>query len=200
MPAGVPRRVGFMGGTFDPVHVGHLAAAVEVRHQLGLDRLLMVVANEPWQKVRTRAVTPGEDRLAVLEAAIGGAEGLEASSLEIDRGGPSYSVETAEELRRSWPGAELFMVVGADVAAELHTWERAGELAAMVTLVVMNRSQDRALPTRPGWRTIAVEVPSIDLSSSQVRERMRAGRPIDFLVPAAGIRCIRRRGMYSGDR
>ena len=107
------------GGTFDPVHTGHVETAEAVHRALGLDRTLLVVANEPWQKEGTRSVTPAEDRFAMVEAAVSGRPGLEPSRLEIDRGGPSYTIDTVDELHRLRPGSELFLVVGADVVPEL---------------------------------------------------------------------------------
>src|SRR3954471_10021926 len=115
-------RIGILGGTFDPVHVGHLVAAVNVRHALSLDRVLLVVANIPWQKVGSRAVTPAEDRYAMVAAAVGEVPGLEASRIEIDRGGHSYSADTLAEVAGAEAGAQLFLVIGADVAGELATW------------------------------------------------------------------------------
>ena len=109
-------RLGVFGGTFDPPHVGHLVTAVNVRHALALDRVLLVVANVPWQKVGERTVSPAEDRLAMVEAAARGVAGLEVSRLEIDRGGPSYTADTLGELRRAHPRAELFLIVGSDAA------------------------------------------------------------------------------------
>src|SRR5580700_10467910 len=113
-------RLGLLGGTFDPPTVGHVAAAVGSREQLALDRVLFVVANDPWQKSPRRAVSPAADRLAMVEAAIEGVEGAEVSRIELDRGGPSYSVETVEALARAATegGAEApeqFLIVGADV-------------------------------------------------------------------------------------
>jgi nicotinate-nucleotide adenylyltransferase len=186
------------GGTFDPVHNGHLAAAVNVRERLGLDTVLLVVANIPWQKTATRAVTPAEERLAVVEAAIEGVEGLEASRLEIDRGGPSYTADTLAELARLDPAAELYLIVGSDLAPELSSWERVEEVRRLATLVVAARpgSQDCAAPR--GWRQLRVEVPGLDISSSDLRARVAAGRPLDFLVPPAAIRCIQQLGLYAG--
>lgn len=187
-----------LGGTFDPVHVGHLAAAAEVRAVLDLDRVLLMVANVPWQKVVTRAVTPAEDRLAVVQAAADGIEGVEASRLEIDRGGPSYTADTVADLRRLEPGAALYLVVGTDVVADLPTWERVDEVRDAVTLVVVTRpGVELALPPPP-WRSEAVTIPALDVSSSDLRARVAAGRPIDALVPAAGVREIRRLGLYAG--
>src|SRR5690242_20810671 len=133
----MPERIGVFGGTFDPVHVGHLVVAVNVRHDLHLDRVLLVVANVPWQKIDARVVTPAEDRYAVVEAAVGDVTGVEASRIEIDHGGASYTADTLEELLRRSPGAELFLVVGADVAPQLSTWERVERVRELSTLVVV---------------------------------------------------------------
>ena len=121
-------QIGILGGTFDPVHVGHLVAAVNVSHELGLDRVLLIVANEPWQKVETRPVTPAADRLALVEAAVHGYEEIEASSIEIDRGGVSYTADTVAELGDRYPGAELHLIIGADVVPTLGTWIRLEEI------------------------------------------------------------------------
>lgn len=190
-------RVGVFGGTFDPVHVGHLAAAVECRHALGLDRLLLVVANQPWQKVGSRAVSPAEDRYAVVEAAVADLPGLEASRLEIDRGGPSYTADTLHELSLLHPGAELVLVVGADVAAELHTWARADEVRAQAALAVVTRPGAAVPAGLDGWRVTAVTIPALDVSSTDLRQRIADGRPIDVLVPPAAVHCIRQRGLYA---
>ena len=109
-------RVGIFGGTFDPPHVGHLVTAVDVRHELRLDRVLLVVSNTPWQKVGSRPITPAADRLAMVEAAVAGVEGLEASAVEIDAGGLSYTADTLATLLAKDPDLELFVILGADAA------------------------------------------------------------------------------------
>src|SRR5438270_11610742 len=116
-------RLGVFGGTFDPVHNGHLAAAVNARRALGLDRVVVVPARDPWQK-QDRELAPAEARLAMLEAAMAGVAGVEASSMELDRPGPTYTADTLEELHRREPDADLFLIVGADAAADLATWDR----------------------------------------------------------------------------
>lgn len=193
-------RIGVLGGSFDPVHIGHLAVAVAARWALRLDRLLMVVANDPWQKSAERPVTPAEDRLAVLAAAVEGLVGVEASRLEIDRGGPSYTVDTLTELHRQWPAAQLFLVVGADVVPDLATWHRSADLPGMATLVVAERAGRRSAAGPPGWSTVHLPVPALDVSSSDLRRRLAAGEPIDVLVPAAAVRCIAVRALYAGER
>jgi nicotinate-nucleotide adenylyltransferase len=191
-------RLGILGGTFDPVHVGHLVAAVNARYELDLDRALLVVANEPWQKVGSRPVTPAADRLALVQAAVEGVEGLEASPIEIERGGLSYTADTVAELQDRWPGVELYLIVGADAAAGLGTWERVEEVRSQVVLVVVNRP-GTAISTAgllDGWVVRTVEVPALEISSTELRDRVASGRPLDFLVPMPAIRVIRERGLY----
>lgn len=193
-------KIGIFGGTFDPIHVGHLVAAVNARHAVGLDRVIMVVANVPWQKAEVRAVSTAEDRLALVEAAVGDVEGLEASSMEIDRGGESYTADTLAELHAADPEAELFLVIGWDVAQVLTTWARWEEVQRLATLVVVNRpgSPPPRQLTEAGWRVVEVTVPNLEISSSDLRARAADGRPLDYLIPEAGVRCIRARGMYAG--
>ncbi|MBW3614858.1 MAG: nicotinate-nucleotide adenylyltransferase [Actinobacteria bacterium] len=201
--SGTSHRLGVLGGTFDPVHIGHLVAASEVRHALALDQMLLMLADQPWQKVGSRPITPATDRLAVLEAALGEAQGLQASTLEIERGGASYTADTLFELRRLHPGAELHVVVGADVAADLGTWVRVEEVKAMAQLVVVGRPGAVAPVQRlaeEGWRVTAVPIPPIGISSSEVRSRVASGRPIDYLVPAPAVREIAQRGLYASRR
>ena len=169
--------------------------------QLGLDRLLLVVANDPWQKSGQRAVSSAEDRYALAEALAHEIPGAEANRLEIDRGGPSYSVDTVEELlARSGVRPQLFLVVGADLVGELGTWHRSDDLAGLVTLAVVSRPAAPATVVPPGWRSVRVDGPQVDVSSSEVRDRLAAGEPVDELVPPEVIRCIRRRGMYAVPR
>jgi len=203
------RRVGVLGGTFDPPHGGHLAAARAASAALELDRLLLVVANEPWQKVPSRAVTPAEDRFAMVEAMVEAAtppvHGLEASRLEIDRGGPSYTADTVEALldgarEAGEPPPDLFVVVGADLVAALPTWKRVDDLRRTVTLAVVSRPQSDHPGVPEGWSAVQVEASTPAVSSSEVRERLEQGLSVAGLVPAAVIRCIRRRGLYAVSR
>ena len=192
-------RIGVFGGTFDPPHIGHLAVAVEVRHALALDRVLMVVANDPWQKRGARVLTPAPDRLEMVRAAVGDLAGVEADDREIRRGGPSYTVDTVEELLGEHPQAEVFVVVGADAAAGLHTWERADDLAALVTVVVVRRPGFDLSVGPSGFTSVEVEVPALDVSSSDIRARLAAGRPIDVLVPTAAATWLTRHRIYPGE-
>jgi nicotinate-nucleotide adenylyltransferase len=188
-----------LGGTFDPIHVGHLVAAVNSRHALHLDRVILMVANLPWQKTGQRAVTPAEDRLAMVEAAVGGVEGLEAGRIEIDRGGESFTADTLVELASRNPGASLFLIVGWDVAAELTTWDRWEDIQRLATLVVVNRpgAGRPAGLDGEGWRVAEVTVPNLEISSTDLRWRAATGRPLDYLVPEAAVHCLRARGLYA---
>jgi nicotinate-nucleotide adenylyltransferase len=192
-------RIGVFGGTFDPIHVGHLVAAVNARHDLALDRVVLVVANVPWQKAESRDVTPAEDRFAMVQAAVLGVPGLEASRLEIERGGPSYTADTVSQLAALHKGAELFLIVGWDVSAELGTWERLDEVKDLATLVVVNRpgTSPPVGLVQQGWRLAEAAVPNLEISSTDLRARAAEGRPLDYLVPAAAVRVIHERNLYS---
>lgn len=198
-------RIGLLGGTFDPPHVGHVAIAQACRDELGLDRLLLVVANDPWQKAPVRRVTPAEDRYAMVVAAAEGLRSVEASRVEIDRGGPSYTVDTVEQLaadarRLHQPAPQLFVVVGADLVPTLETWHRYRELQRQVTLVVVPRPHAPAPAGPEGWHWVELEGPRLDVSSSEVRALLEAGKPVDGLVPEPVMRCIRRRHLYAVGR
>ena len=176
--------------------VGHLVAAVNVRHALALDVVLMVVANVPWQKVGGRAVSPPADRLAMVRSAVEGVPGLEASDVEIRRGGDSYTVDTLAELSAREPEAELFLVVGVDAAVGLESWERVEEIRSHATVVVVDRPGVGRAVMPPGWDLVRVEVPRLEVSSTDVRARVGDGRPLDYLLTPGVIDCIRERDLY----
>jgi nicotinate-nucleotide adenylyltransferase len=186
-----------------------VAAARAVQESLALDRLLLVVANDPWQKSPTRVITPAGDRFAMAQALGQGIPGAEASRMEIDRGGPSYTVMTAEallaealEAGRAAP--ELYLVVGEDLVADLDTWQRVDDLKELVTLAVVSRPASVPGPpppvALPGWRVERVNGPQVDVSSSAVRQVLERGGSIDELVPVEVVRCILRRNLYAVGR
>ena len=185
-----------LGGTFDPPHIGHLVTAVNVRHALGLDQVLLVVANDPWQKTSHQRVTPAEDRLALVRAAVRDVDGVEPSDLEIRRGGTTYTADTLAELAAGEPDGELFLILGSDAAAGLPTWERPDEVRQRARIVVVTRPGAEQGTPPPGWDWTPVATPRIDVSSTELRARVADGRPIDFLAPAAVIECIRQRRLY----
>jgi len=192
----VTERIGVFGGTFDPPHVGHLVTAVNVRHALGLDRVLLVVANDPWQKSIARGVSSAADRLAMVEAAVGTVEGLEVSDLEILRGGTSYSADTLAALRSSGADRELFLVLGSDAVGTLSTWGRIDEVRALARIVVVARPGAPVDRPPPGWSWDRVESPRLEVSSTDLRARVSDGRPLDYLLTPPVIDCIRSRHLY----
>lgn len=190
-----PTRIGLFGGTFDPPHVGHLVTAVNVRHALELDLVILMVANDPWQKSTARHVTTAEDRFAMVEAAVADVDGLVAGRHEIDRGGPSFTADTLAQLAVEHPRAQLFTIVGDDAASGLPTWERADEVAARSTLVVVDRPGVQVdLPKDFAW--IRVESPRLEVSSTDLRARFSDGRPLDYLVTPPVLHVIIQRGLY----
>jgi nicotinate-nucleotide adenylyltransferase len=189
------RRIGILGGTFDPPHIGHLVMAAQVRDALALDVVLMVIAHVPWQKVDDRPISPSADRLALMEAAVADLEGVEASDLEIRRGGPSYTADTLAELADEGPDDELWVILGADAAAGLPTWERGDEVAELAHIVVAAREGETG-PAPPGWSWRTVPMTRLDVSSTDLRQRVAEGRSIDVLVPPAVRREIEARGLY----
>jgi nicotinate-nucleotide adenylyltransferase len=193
---GAGERLGVFGGTFDPPHVGHLVSAVNVRHELQLDRVLLVVNNVPWQKTGTRAVSPAEERFGMVAAAVADVVGLEASRVEIDAGGPSYTADTLAGLLREDPTRELFVILGVDAAAGLLTWERSDEVRELATIVVVERPGAQPAQAPEGWRWTWVEVPSLDVSSTDLRARAVDGRPLDYLVTHEVADWIEAHGLY----
>jgi nicotinate-nucleotide adenylyltransferase len=190
--AGPPRALGIMGGTFDPIHVGHLAIAEEARDALALDRVLFVPAGEPPHK-SAESVTPVEHRVAMVAAAIVDNPDFELSTVEVDREGPSYTVETVEELARAYPGTELHVILSAETLAELPTWHEPDRLFAAARVAVVPREGYPA--PDPAWlaasfpgresRVDYLEGPRLGLSSTAIRRRVATGRSIRYLVPDA---------------
>jgi len=197
VPGSAPqlRRIGLFGGTFDPPHVGHLVTAVNVRHALDLDVVVLMVANVPWQKEGTRVITPAVDRFEMVEAAVSDVPGLVPGRDEIDMGGPSFTADTLALLADRYPGAELFTIIGDDAAAGLQTWTRWDEVVQRSQLVVVDRPGEHVvLADNVDW--IRVEVPRLEVSSTDLRNRFSDGRPLDYLVTQPVLDVIRVRNLY----
>jgi nicotinate-nucleotide adenylyltransferase len=197
-------RLGMLGGTFDPPHLGHLILAEEARCALGLDQVLLVPAAQPWRK-SDRAVTPAAQRLAMLRLAVADDPYFDVSTLEIDRGGPTYTVETLAALRAELaPADELYFILGEDALLDLPYWHDPGRILRLAWLGVAARggalSADLdALERRlPGIRERArvVPMPQIGISSTDIRRRVAEGRSIRFLVPPAVAAYIAEHGLY----
>lgn len=191
------RRLGVLGGTFDPVHVGHLIAASEALHAFDLDRILFVPAGDPWQKTGPSAA---EDRFMMTSLATGLHRSFATSRIEVDRKGPSYSVDTMHELAAFYPDLQLFLIVGSDAAAGLATWHNIEKLREVAEVIsVTRRGTDLPGPAGEGMPQIHhLEIPSVDVSSTDIRSRVRTGAPIDFLVPINVAEYIKERGLYVG--
>ena len=190
-------RIGVYGGTFDPIHVGHVAAASAVRRHLGLDRVLIIPAGDPWQK-RGRVVASPEQRLEMARLAVAGVEGLEVSDLEVRRTTASVTADTLEDL--SAPERELFLILGADAVANMGTWRRLDDTRDLATIVVVERDGERSVPPGEGWRVEHVPIPRIDVSSTEIRDRIAAGESIDGLVPPAAAHHLHEHGLYTPQR
>ncbi len=190
-----PEKVGVFGGTFDPPHIGHLAAAEAARVELGLHRVLFVVSNVPWQKADGYAVSDAADRLAMVRAAVGGLEDFEASTLEIERGGDSFTAETLEQL--STPGRRLYLILGSDLAPSLDSWKRPAVIRSLATVAVVGRLGDAgdAVPP-PGWDWVGVPGPGLEVSSSDIRHWLEEGRPLGAVLTTPVVEEIRRRSLY----
>lgn len=190
------RRVGLLGGTFDPVHNAHLALACIALDSLGLDELRWVPAGSPWQK--DRSITSGEHRAAMLQLAIAGEPRFVLERCELERAGPSYTLDTVRELQQREPEAQWFLVIGQDQFANLHTWHGWDELLSRVTLAVAARP-GAARHVDPGLQRHAYQVlplPLMDITATAVRERVERGETIDNLVPPAVARYIDQHALY----
>jgi nicotinate-nucleotide adenylyltransferase len=187
-------RLGVFGGTFDPVHTGHVVVAADVRAALALDRVLLVPAGDPWQK-RGRVVASAADRLALVERAVADVEGVEASGVEVARDGASITADTLEALAA--PERELFLILGADTVANMGTWKRLDDTRHLATIVVVERAGERVVPPGDGWKVEHVPIPRLDISSTDLRARLASGRPVDGLVPGPVLRELRARGLYT---
>lgn len=189
-------RIGVLGGTFDPPHLGHLIVARDAAEALSLDRLLLVLSARP--PLRPAPATPAELRLEMLEAAVAGDPVLEASDLEVRRSGPSYTVDTLATLARAHSDAELFLVVGADQWRDFARWRDPEGIARSATICVMARAGDdpRSGDDGSGPAFQPVPVTRIDLSATEVRARVREGRSIRHRVPDGVRRIIEREALY----
>lgn len=193
------QRLGVMGGTFDPIHHGHLVAASEVQARFGLDEVVFVPTGIPWQKDQ-RGVSPAEDRYLMTVIATASNPRFTTSRVDIDRGIPTVTVDTLSDLRRQFPDRELFFITGADALAQILSWKRVDELFALAHLVGV---------TRPGFQldgkhlpegvVSLIEVPGMAISSTDCRRRVARGLPVWYLVPDGVVQYINKRGLYRAE-
>ena len=194
-----PQRIGLLGGTFDPPHVGHLAIATTVASALSFDEVIFVVANDPWQKTGDRAVTPAALRLEMTRALVNGHKEFSVDDREIRRGGPTYTVDTLNELHQENLDAEIFLIVGADTASRIHTWHRYEDVLSLSTLVVVNRSDAHPTlaPELVGARVESVSMPVVDVSSTQIRDAVAQGVSIEGMTTESVRALIDSHGLYA---
>jgi nicotinate-nucleotide adenylyltransferase len=189
-------RTGVFGGAFDPPHLGHLVAASDACRILRLDVLLLVPsAVHPFKAGRMR--TPAALRLEMVAAAVAGDGRMAADGLELERPGPSYTVDTLREVRRRDPAGELFFLTGADNLRDLPSWREPDEILRLATLAVLSREGEGAAGA-PGVPAVAVPVTRVDVSATEIRRRVAAGDPIRYLVPEPVRAIIEREGLYRG--
>jgi nicotinate-nucleotide adenylyltransferase len=196
-------RIGVFGGTFDPPHVGHFLVASDAVEQLGLDRLVFVPAAA--QPLKARARTPAPERLAMVRQLAGDDPRFLVDPIEIDRGGLSYTVDTLHALAGRWPGADLYLLAGADVLASFHLWREPAQIRRLATLVVLTRAAEGSgagggppatPPGFPGGAPVFLPTRRVDVSSTEVRARLAAGRSIRGFVPESVADHIRSAGLY----
>ena len=188
-------NIGLFGGTFDPPHIGHLVAAQDACTALALDRLLFIPAAEPPHKRDTRLASAAL-RLEMLRAATATNPTFEISTIELERSGPSYTVDTLRQLWQQFPHDTLFLLIGVDQVREFATWREPEEILRLAQVVMLTRAGSEAAPADVVHRTVAVT--RVDVSSSLVRARLAAREPIRYLVPDAVAQIIRRERLYSG--
>ncbi len=195
----VPRRIGIMGGTFDPIHNGHLVAASEVADVFELDEVVFVPTGQPWQKAG-KNVSDAEHRYLMTVIATASNPRFNVSRVDIDRPGATYTVDTLRDMREKYPKDELFFITGADALASImswHDWEAMFELAEFVgvTRPGYELAEDM-LPLEHQERTHLIEIPAMAISSTNCRERAAAGRPVWYLVPDGVVQYIAKNDMY----
>ena len=197
-------RIGILGGTFNPIHLGHLLIAQDAKEQMRLDCVKFIPSATPPHK-RVDTLASGRDRMRMIELAIRGHRGFEADDIELQRGGKSYSVDTLTELRCCNPRADLYFIIGADSLRELHLWREVERLVRLCTFVTVPRPGfepkpvvDPRLPlaVRRRLRQHVLRGHACDIASREIRSRVASGRPIRYLVPDAVYEFIRRRRLY----
>ena len=186
------KKIGILGGTFNPVHTGHLILAQDALEQFGLDRVLFIPCAHPPHK-KPNDLAPASHRLGMLKAALRGDSHFAVSDLEIKRGGVSYSIDTFREMRRMFPKSALYFIMGADSLNELRSWRKVGELQKLCMFIAMGRPGYAA---RGSSKVMLFKGHLVDISSSEIRKRIAEGRRIRHLVPKAVERYINRRRLY----
>ena len=190
-------RLGLMGGTFDPIHNGHLLLAQSMHEQLSLDRVLFIPAADPPHKDHRDNIQDTRDRWRMVDLAIEGVEHFEACRIEMNRPGKSYTVDTLREFRKSRPQAELFLIVGADNVADMATWQNPDGILELCTVVAGSRlTRGQEADPELAARIQRVDTPILEFSSTEIRRRLQEGRSIRWMVPDSVETYIRSKGLY----
>lgn len=191
------RSLGILGGSFNPVHLAHLVVAERVRESLGLEHVLFVPAGRQPLKGAT-ALAPAADRLEMLRLALAGNPNFEASPIELERSGPSYTIDTLETLRRREPGAELWLILGADAFLLADRWREFEQVRRLARIVVVPRAGEETpnVEGAGGEPPVVVHIPALEISGSDIRARVARGASIRYLVPEAVRAYILERGLY----
>jgi len=188
------RRIGVMGGTFDPIHNGHLVAASEVASALSLEEVLFVPTGKPWQK---QEVSSAEDRYLMTVVATASNPQFKVSRVDIDRPGVTYTVDTLTELKEQFPEADLFFISGADAIAQIIAWKDVDAVWDLAHFVAVSRPGHKLkLPKAPSGAISELEVPALSISSTDVRKRVGEGKPIWYLVPDGVVQYISKHHLY----
>lgn len=196
------RRIGVMGGTFDPIHHGHLVAASEVAARFSLDEVIFVPTGQPWQKADGEVSAP-EDRYLMTVIATASNPRFTVSRVDLDRGGPTYTVDTLTDLKGMYPDDELYFITGADALSAIMSWKDAAKLFDLARLIGVTRpGYQLADPHLPGGAVTLIEVPALAISSTACRQRVRSGQPVWYLVPDGVVQYISKHRLYrpTGDR
>jgi nicotinate-nucleotide adenylyltransferase len=190
------RKIGVMGGTFDPIHHGHLVAASEVADRFALDEVLFVPTGQPWQK-STTVVSPPEDRYLMTVVATASNPRFSVSRVDIDRAGPTYTADTLADLHEQFPGSQLYFITGADALAQILSWHKIDELFELAHFVGVTRpGYELADGHLPEGVVSLVEVPAMAISSTDCRNRVAQGHPVWYLVPDGVVQYITKRNLY----
>nr|WP_269453646.1 nicotinate-nucleotide adenylyltransferase [Pseudoclavibacter sp. 13-3] len=190
------RRIGVMGGTFDPIHHGHLVAASEVANAFDLDEVVFVPTGQPWMKA-DRRVTDADQRYLMTVIATASNPRFTVSRVDIDRAGPTYTIDTLRDLHRLRPEAELFFISGADAIAQILTWKDSEELWKLAHFVAVSRpGHPLSLSSLPHDDVSLLEIPALAISSTDCRRRARRGQPVWYLVPDGVVQYISKYGLY----
>jgi len=192
-----------MGGTFDPIHHGHLVAASEAQGWFGFDEVVFVPTGEPWQK-SARVVSPAEHRYLMTVIATASNPRFRVSRVDIDREGPTYTIDTLRDLTAEMPDVDLYFVTGADALTEIFSWRNADELFALAQFVGCTRPgsemDPETLRSIPAERVTMLEIPALTISSTNVRERQLASQPIWYLVPDGVVQYITKHHLYAAEQ